>query len=51
MECRHLFVECKDNFKAFEDLMPDMYTLFHEGKEKLNTKDEAEYIKNAYTQF
>jgi len=40
----------KTILKAFEDLMPDMYTLFHEGKEKLNTKDEAEYIKNAYTQ-
>lgn len=40
----------KTILKAFEELMPDMYTLFHEGKELYNTPKEAEYIKNAYTQ-
>ncbi len=40
----------KTIIKAFEDLMPDMYALFQEGKEMLNTPGEAEYIKNAYTQ-
>jgi hypothetical protein len=41
-------LECKDDLKAFEDHMPDMYALFRMAK-KLNTIKEAEYIKNAYT--
>ena len=33
----------KTILKAFEDLMPDMYALFQEGKEMLNTPGEAEF--------
>lgn len=38
----------KSILKAFEDLMPDMYTIFHDGLEKYNTPKENEFIKEAY---
>lgn len=38
----------KSILKAFEDLMPDMYTIFHDGLGKYNTPKEAEFIKEAY---
>lgn len=36
--------------KAFENLMPDMYQLFHEGEALFNTKDEKKFIETAYMQ-
>jgi len=38
----------KSILKAFEDLMPDMYALFMEGKENYHTPAEGDYIRRAY---
>jgi mannose-1-phosphate guanylyltransferase len=38
----------KSILKAFENLMPDMYTIFNDGIDKYNTPQEAEFIKEAY---
>jgi mannose-1-phosphate guanylyltransferase len=40
----------KSILKSFEDLMPEMHSLFMEGKENYNTPDEADYIRRAYAQ-
>lgn len=36
--------------EAFKKNLPDMYTLFQEGKDQYNTENEADFIRNAYTQ-
>jgi mannose-1-phosphate guanylyltransferase len=38
----------KSILKSFEELMPDMYSLFMEGKENYNTEKEGDYIRRAY---
>ena len=40
----------KSVLKAFEKYMPEMHTLFNDGLSKLNTEEEAEFIKNTYPQ-
>ena len=40
----------KTILKSFEELMPDMYQLFHEGKDNYNTPAEGDFIRNVYTQ-
>jgi mannose-1-phosphate guanylyltransferase len=38
----------KSILKSFEELMPDMHTLFMDGKEVYNTPGEADYVRKAY---
>lgn len=40
----------KSILKAFEESMPDMYSIFHDGAATYNTPAEGEFIKNAYAQ-
>jgi mannose-1-phosphate guanylyltransferase len=36
--------------EAFKKYLPDMYSLFEEGKDVYNTPDEADFIRNTYAQ-
>ncbi len=40
----------KTILKAFEESMPDMFTLFNDGFEFYNTEGENDFIKSTYTQ-